>query len=101
MNVFFRHFAKVDKLTEPAGDVKHYVCELSDFTKYAFATLKDYAAGIAAAVDAGKAAVDAVMGGAAEAPPTMDAPAMDMDPPAMDDMAMNMEEAPAMDPPME
>lgn len=83
-------------MTEPAGDVKHYVCELSDFTKYAFATLKDYAAGIAAAVEAGKAAVDAVKGG--EAPPTMDAPPA-MDPPAMDDMAMNMEDPPAMDPP--
>lgn len=94
MNVFFRHFAKVEKLTEPAGDVKHYVCELSDFTKYAFATLKEYADGIAAAVEAGKKAVDAAKG--TDPAPAMDPPAMD--PPAMDMDGM-MAEAPAMDPP--
>lgn len=80
-------------MTEPTGDVKHYVCELSDFTKHAFATLKEYAAGIAAAVDAGKAAVDAAKGGDT---PAMEPPAMD---PPMEAMGEEMAPAEMMDPP--
>jgi len=95
MNVFFRTFAKVDKLTEPAGDVKHYVCELSDFTKYAFATVKEYYAGVEGAVAAAKGAVDAVMGDnkEMEAPQMEEEKAME-DPPAMD-MAAEMMDPPA------
>jgi len=98
MNVFFRYFAKVDKLTEPAGDVKHYVCELSDFTKYAFATVKEYYAGIEGAVAAAKGAVDAVMGDGKE----MMAAPMEENKAMEDPMAMEMEMAgEMMDPPME
>lgn len=95
MNVFFRAFAKVDKLTEPAGDVKHYVCELSDFTKYAFATVKEYYAGIEGAVAAAKGAVDAAKGDGKEmeAAPMEENKAME-DPPAMD-MGGEMMDPPA------
>ena len=81
-------------MTEPTGDVKHWVCELSDFTKYAVATCKEYYAAVEAAVNAGKAAVDAVKGDEA---PKEEAKEGEM----MDEAKMEGEMMAAEDPPME
>lgn len=84
-------------MTEPAGDVKHWVCELSDFTKYAFATVKEYHAAIESAVKTGKEVVDAAKGEEApkeenkEGEMMMDEPKMEME------GEMMMEEPPKMD----
>merc|ERR1712224_216684 len=95
VHVFFRQFAKVDKLTEPTGDVKHYVCELSNFTKHAFETLKLYYTAIEEAAGAAKKAVETAKGGDDKKDEGMEnKDPMMMDPPM--EMMGNMEEAPPM-----
>merc|ERR1712147_265420 len=60
VNVFCRQFAKVESLAEPAEGVEHYVCTLSDFSEFVFATVKEYSEKVAAVAAAAGAVKDAV-----------------------------------------
>lgn len=61
LQVFCRQFAKVESLSEPADGAKHWVCVLSDFAEFVFATVGEWSEkvkALAAVVDEVKDAVE-------------------------------------------